>query len=140
MVQEAMAIIRSNSVLKIEEVIELFNNTTEKVNEMKEHLCAVLDSYQEKINTMRKQIDTQSHQTCKLRNKRRHRRNKLMSVKPSKSCDICFHKALKIKRGETLNDEPPNVSALLIFPCNHVFHRECVRAYMQDYQTKNPKI
>ena len=45
MVQEAMAIIRSNSVLKIEEVIELFNNTTEKVNEMKEHLCAVLDGF-----------------------------------------------------------------------------------------------
>ena len=65
---------------------------------MKEHLCACLDDYYEKLYNMRTQIEINAKQTSKLRKQRRQRRNKYITVKPSKTCDICFGMAFK-KRG-----------------------------------------
>lgn len=94
-VQEAMSIIRNNSDLKIEEILELFPKTTEHLNEMKEHICSSLDDHSDRLKIMRTQIDKHSNQTMKLRKQKRQARNKRMLIKTNKNCDICFCPALK---------------------------------------------
>ena len=68
MVQDAMSIIRDNSFLKIDEVLELFPDTNAQVNQMndyekdkvkamQDHLVACLDDYYDKLKIMRTQIE-----------------------------------------------------------------------------------
>ena len=46
-----MAIIRQNSVLKINEVLALFPETTTNIEAMKNHICTCLEDLQEKQKT-----------------------------------------------------------------------------------------
>lgn len=32
------------------------------------------------------------------------------------------------------------MTALLVYPCNHVFHRQCIRVYINEYETRNPQF
>ena len=105
---------------------------------MKEHLCACLDDHKEKLNNMRTQIEQNSKRTCKLRKIRRQARNKLLAVKPSMTCAICYNPVFQ-KRGNELA-EPLEVTGLLVYPCSHVFHRQCIRFYLYEYQSRNPAI
>ena len=51
-VQQALQIIKDFSVLKVEDLLDLFPEKA-KVEEMKQHLCHCLDDYEEKIKGLR---------------------------------------------------------------------------------------
>jgi len=53
-----------------------------------------------------------------------------MAVKPTQVCQVCFEDAFKRRTDGEL-------TALFVYPCDHVFHRECIRSFLHKYQTKN---
>ena len=84
-------IIKSSNELKIEEVLELFpKKKTVLTGQMKEHLCSVLDDYDEKLKIMRTQTEAYSLSIEKLRKKQIRQRNKILAIKPGLDCCICF--------------------------------------------------
>lgn len=59
-VQDALAFIRENSKLRVEDLLETFPKTA-KVEEMKEHLCRCLEDYERKLITLRARIEKNSY-------------------------------------------------------------------------------
>lgn len=125
-VQEALTIIRENNVLKVEDLLDLFPQKAE-VSDMKEHLCNCLDDYEEKIKELRSQIEKHSHNTELLRSQRRHQKNRHITINPAQNCNICF--------GTVFDNRD-----FFVYPCQHAFHRECIRAYLKEYTARDPKL
>ena len=51
-IREAMEVIRSTNVIKLEEVLNLFPDTTDNIKDMREQIVACIDDYQAKIKKM----------------------------------------------------------------------------------------
>ena len=47
-----MEVIRSTNVIKLEEVLNLFPDTTDNIKDMREQIVACIDDYQAKIKKM----------------------------------------------------------------------------------------
>ena len=62
-----MQIIKSTEAPKIEEVLQLFPDSTDQTEDIKEHLCDCLDDFHESLSKMRHKIDQGSHNTSRLR-------------------------------------------------------------------------
>lgn len=58
---------------------------------------------------------------------KRSQRNKHITINPGQTCDICFGSVFDKRE-------------FFVFPCLHAFHRECMRAFLQDYTPKDPKL
>ena len=94
---------------------------------MKEHLCNCLDDYEEKIKELRSQIEKHSQNTELLRSQRRHQKNRHITINPAQNCNICF--------GTVFDNRE-----FFVYPCQHAFHRECIRAYLEGYTARDPKL
>lgn len=124
-VQNALEFIRHHSKLKVEDLLEEFPQEA-KVEEMKQHLCQCLEDYEQKIEGLRKQIERHSKNADQLRIMKHKQRNKHVTIQPNQCCDICF--------GQVFNKE------FYVFPCQHAFHRECIRAFLKNYLPKDERL
>lgn len=126
-VQKALEFIRTESSLKVEDLLEKFPKEA-RVEDMKEHLCKCLEDYENKITALRNKIEKNSQNAEQLRNQKRNQRNKHITINPSQCCDICY---------ATVFDRE-----FYVFPCLHAFHRECISAILRDekYQPKDAKV
>ena len=66
-IREAMEVIRSTNVIKLEEVLNLFPDTTDNIKDMREQIVACIDDYQAKIKKMHSQIEKNTYNTNRLR-------------------------------------------------------------------------
>ena len=48
-------------------------------------------------------------------------------INPAQNCNICF--------GTVFDNRE-----FFVYPCQHAFHRECIRSYIEGYTARNPKI
>jgi hypothetical protein len=93
---------------------------------MKQHLCDCLEDYEKKIEGLRKQIERHSKNADTLRILKHKQRNKHITIAPNQVCDICY--------GQVFDKE------FYVFPCQHAFHRECIRAFLKSYKPKDEGI
>ena len=128
LIQHALFILKSSSELKLEEVLELFPKKMSAITgEMKQHLCSVLDDYDDRLTRMHDVTETYSKVSEVLRAQKYRQRSRAIQVRPSDDCSICYSSVTS--RGE-----------FLVYPCGHAFHRDCVRSRLWDYSTRNPSI
>ena len=48
-------------------------------------------------------------------------------INPAQNCNICF--------GTVFDNRE-----FFVYPCQHAFHRECIRSYIENYTARDPKI
>ena len=111
-IQEAMEMILEKSrILKIDDLLPLFPPDG-KVQEMKEHLCKCLDEYHKSIESLKKELEDNSHNAELLRKQSRKYKHKHININPSQMCDICY--------------KPIFDREFYVFPCQHAYHRVCL--------------
>jgi len=54
-------------------------------------------------------------------------KNRHITINPAQNCNICF--------GTVFDDRE-----FFVYPCQHAFHRECIRSYIEGYTAKDPRI
>lgn len=123
-VTEALQILNSENVLKIDDLLPLFPEDA-KVEDMKKHLCECLDQYNSKILDLKQQLQEHSKSAEELRKKQRKQRHKHITINPAQECDICSQSIFKRE--------------FYVFPCLHAFHRECIWKKLKDYQSKDSR-
>lgn len=115
----------TKDILRIDDLLPFFPPNT-PVEVLKKKLCDSLRNYNERITSLKTELEEQSKNAEDLREKNRKFKNKFISVHPTQTCEICFTSLLS--------------QTFYAFHCGHGFHRECLLEELQHYETKNYKL
>ena len=110
-IQKALSLIKESETLSIENLLEFLPDFL-KTEELKEEICSSLNKYNEKIDSLKLEINNLSKTAEKIRNEVLQYDNNFAFFRTDSTCNLC---------GNLVSDE-----TFYIFPCTHTFHSSCL--------------
>mgnify|MGYP001792490063 CR=1 FL=1 len=110
-VKKAMEFLSHCSLLKIEDILPFFQDFV-TIDHFKDAICSSLQDYNEHIQLLKSDMHEATQSAECIRTDIHHTRNKFSIVPAQEKCCICSYPLL--------------TRQFYVFPCNHVFHMDCL--------------
>ncbi|CAH8856567.1 unnamed protein product [Trichobilharzia szidati] len=123
--QEAINLLRECPLLKLEDILPYFHQFV-TIDQFKDLICASLDSYNERIENVKNEMQTTMKTIDELRTQSNNLRYRYQIVENDSRCMHCNH--LLILR------------AFYLFPCGHNFHINCLTELVKPYLSAEQKL
>lgn len=112
-IKKAMDFLRETDLLKIEDILPFFPDFV-LIDHFKEQICDALSDYNRHIDELKQEMDDATRSAEAIRSDIRELRNKSGVVAANGTCKLCAMPLL--------------TRAFYMFPCDHVFHTDCLTA------------
>jgi len=106
-----MKFLEQTDLLKIEDILPFFPDFT-VINEFKDEICNALENYSLHIESLRTDMDEATSSAENIRMDIENLRNRFITIDANERCSRC--RSLLISR------------QFYAFPCQHVFHADCL--------------
>eukprot|EP01116_Phalansterium_solitarium_P021883 TRINITY_DN700_c0_g2_i4.p1 TRINITY_DN700_c0_g2~~TRINITY_DN700_c0_g2_i4.p1 ORF type:complete len:1144 (-),score=456.35 TRINITY_DN700_c0_g2_i4:184-3615(-) len=113
--QSAAGSSSGDQLVKIEDILPFFPEFT-RIDDFKHEICASLEDYNRHIEQLKREMDSATRSAELIRQDIADLRNKYGYVESSQRCGLCKYPAL--------------CRDFYLFPCEHAFHADCLRAEM----------
>ncbi|BES99799.1 vacuolar protein sorting-associated protein 18 homolog [Nesidiocoris tenuis] len=110
-IDEAMKLVESCELLKIEDVLEFFPDVT-TIDHFKDAICASLQEYNQHIDDLKEEMEDATKSAQIIRNEINAFRSRHSIISASDLCGVCQKTLL--------------TSPFYSFPCSHRFHMDCL--------------
>jgi len=117
-IKKAMEFLNTCDLLKIEDILPFFPDFV-LIDDFKEAICNSLQEYNKHIEELQIDMDEATKSADIVRQDIQQLRNKYGIVGANQKCDLCGYLAL--------------TRQFYLFPCNHVFHADCLTKETMQY-------
>lgn len=117
-IKEAMAFLQQCDLLKIEDILPFFPDFV-LIADFKEQICKSLEEYNRHIEDLKEEMNDATRSADLIRLDIKDLRNKYGFVAASQKCCLCGYPVL--------------TKQFYLFPCQHVFHSECLVQEMMKH-------
>lgn len=118
-IKNAMAFLNHcDSVLKIEDILPFFPDFV-LIDDFKEEICNSLEDYNRHIEELKEEMDEATKSANLIRQDIKQLRNKYGFVRVNQACELC--------------QMPILVRNFYLFPCQHVYHADCLINEMMQH-------
>jgi len=105
-------------LIKIEDILPFFPDFT-KIDDFKKEICSSLEDYNRHIEELKSEMEEATKSADMIRKDIKELSHKYGVVKANQLCEICNTQLL--------------VRDFYLFPCQHVFHSQCLRKDMEKH-------
>ncbi|CAH8508893.1 unnamed protein product [Schistosoma turkestanicum] len=123
--QEAINLLRECPLLKLEDILPYFHQFV-TIDQFKDVICSSLDSYNERIDNVKNEIQRTMKTIDELRTQSNNLRYRFEIIENDSRCIHCNH--LLILR------------TFYVFPCGHNFHINCLIELVKPYLSTEEKL
>ena len=117
---KAINVMEKSKVLKIEDVLPYITDSI-KIGEFKTHISKCISQYEKNINHLKENIKSYNNTAENIKMDINKIKKKPMEIKYNEfKCEICK---------ESIRDR-----RIFLFPCGHMFDRNCIRQKLLDYE------
>eukprot|EP01104_Vermistella_antarctica_P010093 TRINITY_DN2663_c0_g1_i4.p1 TRINITY_DN2663_c0_g1~~TRINITY_DN2663_c0_g1_i4.p1 ORF type:complete len:947 (-),score=277.56 TRINITY_DN2663_c0_g1_i4:38-2878(-) len=120
-IKKAMAFLSQCDLLKIEDILPFFSDFV-LIDDFKDEICRSLEDYNQHIEELIEEMDDATNSANLIRQDIKELRNKFGVVTATQKCDICKFNIL--------------TRQFYLFPCQHVFHADCLSGEMLKHLNK----
>ncbi|KAJ9114050.1 hypothetical protein QFC22_005870 [Naganishia vaughanmartiniae] len=117
-VKGAIQLLEESPFLKIEDILPYFPPFT-SLDSIKNEVCGALESYSVRIDSLRQEMQDATDSANQIKEDIKNLENRFVTVDRDEACSRCG-KMLLIRQ-------------FYVFPCQHVFHADCLIALAKDY-------
>ena len=117
-IKKAMELLNQCPLLKIEDILPFFPDFT-RIDDFKSEICTSLEDYNRHIEELKTEMDEATNSADLIRMDIKELRNKYGYVSSAQKCGICDQLVLS--------------KEFYLFPCQHVFHADCLLNKMMEY-------
>ncbi|KAJ9093867.1 hypothetical protein QFC21_006240 [Naganishia friedmannii] len=117
-VKGAIQLLEESPLLKIEDILPYFPPFT-SLDSIKNEVCGALESYSVRIDHLRQEMQGATDSANQIKEDIKNLENRFVTVDRDEACSRCG-KMLLIRQ-------------FYVFPCQHVFHADCLIALAKDY-------
>lgn len=115
-------LLETNDLLQIADILPFFSDFT-SIEHFKGPICESLEVYHSTINELKEEMKEAAENLKEIKNEVESLKNKHSVVRTSNSCDLC--------------DEPILLKPFHVFPCNHLFHSNCLIVAIEPHLNPN---
>lgn len=112
----------TNDLLQIADILPFFPDF-KSIDHFKDAICESLEVYQSTINELKEEMKEAAENLKEIKNEAELLKCKHSVVRTSNVCNLC--------------DEPILLKPFHVFPCNHLFHSDCLFDAVQAHLTPN---
>ncbi|CAH8540716.1 unnamed protein product [Heterobilharzia americana] len=123
--QEAINLLRECPLLKLEDILPYFHQFV-TIDQFKDLICTSLDSYNERIENVKNEMQTTMKTIDELRLQSSNLRYRCEIVQNDSRCIHCNHLL--------------TLRAFYLFPCGHNFHINCLTELVKPYLSPEQKL
>uniref|UniRef100_A0A3Q0KNL0 Vacuolar protein sorting-associated protein 18 homolog n=1 Tax=Schistosoma mansoni TaxID=6183 RepID=A0A3Q0KNL0_SCHMA len=116
--QEAINLLRDCPLLKLEDILPYFHQFV-TIDQFKDVICTSLDSYNERIDNVKNEIQSTMKTIDELRTQSNNLRYRYEIIENDSRCTHCNHLL--------------TLRAFYVFPCGHNFHISCLTELVKPY-------
>ncbi|XP_067129232.1 vacuolar protein sorting-associated protein 18 homolog [Centruroides vittatus] len=126
-ITKAMEFLKKCELLKIEDILPFFDNFV-TINHFKDDICQSLKEYNQHIESLQEEMEEAAQSAKEIREEIQVLRNKYAMVSAQDKCCICNY--------------PIMTQAFYLFPCQHMFHLDCLvdEAYVYLIPSKKTAV
>ncbi|CAO3649927.1 unnamed protein product [Cunninghamella blakesleeana] len=117
-IKTAMNFLSNCDLLEIDDILPFFPEF-EKIGDFKDDICTTLEDYNSKIEELKIEMNDATTTSNDIRNDIKNIRSKFGIVNAVEKCYLCHH--------------PIFTDQFYLFPCQHVFHSECLAQRVTQY-------
>eukprot|EP01094_Clydonella_sp_ATCC50884_P020588 TRINITY_DN4318_c0_g1_i1.p1 TRINITY_DN4318_c0_g1~~TRINITY_DN4318_c0_g1_i1.p1 ORF type:complete len:849 (+),score=315.48 TRINITY_DN4318_c0_g1_i1:254-2800(+) len=117
-IKQAMEFLNQCELLKIEDILPFFPDFN-YIDDFKDAICHSLEDYNERIEQLKSEMDEATASADHIRRDIKSLRYKYGFVSETQKCDHCKYPVL--------------ARPFYLFPCQHVFHADCVRSEIMKH-------
>ncbi|RTG81990.1 vacuolar protein sorting-associated protein 18 [Schistosoma bovis] len=122
--QEAINLLRDCPLLKLEDILPYFHQFV-TIDQFKDVICSSLDSYNERIDNVKNEIQSTMKTIDELRTQSNNLRYRYEIIENDSRCTHCNHLL--------------TLRAFYVFPCGHNFHISCLTELVKPYLSAEEK-
>ncbi|CAH8538556.1 unnamed protein product [Schistosoma mattheei] len=123
--QEAINLLRDCPLLKLEDILPYFHQFV-TIDQFKDVICSSLDSYNERIDNVKNEIQSTMKTIDELRTQSNNLRYRYEIIENDSRCTHCNHLL--------------TLRAFYVFPCGHNFHISCLTELVKPYLSAEEKL
>ncbi|XP_054749145.2 vacuolar protein sorting-associated protein 18 homolog [Lytechinus pictus] len=124
-IKKAMAVLHECPLLKIEDILPFFPDFV-TIDHFKDAICSSLADYNQHIEALKADMEDASESAKALRADIQETRNKYGIVSGQQKCASCTYPLL--------------TRSFYLFPCEHMFHSDCLITEVQPHLTPSKRI
>ncbi|CAI2729457.1 unnamed protein product [Schistosoma spindalis] len=122
--QEAINLLRDCPLLKLEDILPYFHQFV-TIDQFKDVICSSLDSYNERIDNVKNEIQSTMKTIDELRTQSNNLRYRYEIIEDDSRCTHCNHLL--------------TLRTFYVFPCGHHFHISCLTELVKPYLSEEEK-
>ncbi|XP_022256973.1 vacuolar protein sorting-associated protein 18 homolog [Limulus polyphemus] len=123
-IKKAMEFLQECDLIKIEDILPFFPDFV-TIDHFKDAICSSLDEYNTHIDSLKDEMEEATQSAGEIRTEIQTFRNKHTLVKAQEKCSACFF--------------PVMTRAFYLFPCQHMFHMDCLIAEVITHLITNKR-
>jgi len=123
-IKKAIEFLKQCDLLKIEDILPFFPDFVE-IDVFKDEICTSLENYNKHIEELKQEMEDATASADLIRADIKELRNKYGYVAANQKCDICKYPVL--------------TRQFYLFPCQHVFHSDCLLNEVSKTLSDNQK-
>ncbi|KAI8871565.1 hypothetical protein GQ42DRAFT_120639 [Ramicandelaber brevisporus] len=113
---------RCDPLLTIEDILPLLHDFS-SIDDFKDEICQALEAYSDQIRVLRAEMDDATRNAESISREISSLKTRFALLGRHDSCQLCGNALAASSSNDTSG---PNGNGFLVFPCQHVFHSDCV--------------